>query len=237
MPHVFVNRPRLHDLVGDDPTRRSQFRWETINAVVYVLGGVLFIVGSVLFFPALEGRSDLGAWMFIVGSLMYLLVTGHDTAEVARYRSALAQEPTVWDRLETWAALSYVVGTVLFTIGSVLFLSAIDRNDAGAWCFVTGSLLFVLGATINVLQIVQSVDMQILQLSNLTALTFVSGSLLFTVASIPYLFDLRDAADERTIDGFLAGQYTIGSVLFLLGGLINYRRAYRVVARQLAASP
>lgn len=33
MPHLFVNRPRLHDLVGDDPDLKKHFRWETINAI------------------------------------------------------------------------------------------------------------------------------------------------------------------------------------------------------------
>jgi len=53
MPHLFVNRPRLYDVVGKDPSLRDQFRWETINAVVYKLGGIVFIAGSVLFFPSM----------------------------------------------------------------------------------------------------------------------------------------------------------------------------------------
>lgn len=98
--------------------------------------------------------------------------------------------------------------------------------------FVTGSLLFVFGATVNVLQIVQATDRRTLQLMNLTALNFVTGSVLFTVASVPYLFDL-DPADTETIDAFLASQYVIASVLFLVGGVINYRRAYLVARRPI----
>ncbi|MDZ7732647.1 MAG: hypothetical protein U5R31_05575 [Acidimicrobiia bacterium] len=79
------------------------------------------------------------------------------------------------------------------------------------------------------LQIVQAKDLRILQLMNLTALTFVTGSILFTVASIPYLFHLRNATDESIVDSYLAAQYVAGSTLFLLGGLISYRRAYLVV--------
>ena len=52
MPHLFANRPRLHDIVKQTPDLRDQFRWETINAVVCEVGGVIFVVGSILFFPS-----------------------------------------------------------------------------------------------------------------------------------------------------------------------------------------
>jgi hypothetical protein len=234
MPHLFVNRPRLHNLISDSPELRDEFRWETINAVVYKLGGVLFILGSVLFFPGMSAYADLGAWVFIVGSLLYLLVTGHDMAEVIRHIRTRTAAKTVWGEFEFWAAFSYVVGTVLFTIGSVFFLSIVGLFAAGAWCFVLGSLLFVVGATINILQIVLEKDMITLQLLNLTAVTFVTGSVLFTVGSIPYLFHLKDPSDQETIDTFLAWQYLAGSVLFLIGGVFNYWRAYIVMCSQIS---
>lgn len=236
MPHLFVNRARLHDLIGDDANVKSQFRWETINAVSYEVGGVLFIAGSICFFPALEAWADVGAWIFFVGSLLFLLVTGHDMAEVIRHLRLRDQTPTVWTKLEFWAAISYLIGTILFLFGSVFFLSFIDFTIAAAWCFVLGSLLFVVGAMINVLQIVRADDLVTLQLMNLTALTFVVGSVLFTVASIPYLWDIESEADELTIDGFLAWQFLAGSVLFFAGGLFNYRKAYRFVAKSLKAA-
>jgi hypothetical protein len=233
MPHLFVNRPRLHNLISDNPELHDEFRWETINAVVYKLGGVLFILGSVLFFPGMSAYADLGAWVFIVGSLLYLLVTGHDMAEVIRHIRTRTAAKTVWDEFEFWAAFSYVAGTVLFTIGSVFFLSTVGLFAVGAWCFVLGSLLFVVGATINVLQIVLEKDMITLQLLNLTAVTFVTGSVLFAVASIPYLFHLQDPTDREIVNTFLAWQYLAGSVLFLIGGVFNYWRAYIVMRSQI----
>jgi hypothetical protein len=73
-------------------------------------------------------------------------------------------------------------------VGSVFFLSAVGWVTAGAWTFVIGSLLFVLGACVNVRQIVRADSKLTLQLMNLTALTFVVGSVLFAVASISYLW-------------------------------------------------
>ena len=43
MPHLFTNRPRMHDLTASSADLRAQFRWETINAVAYKLGGLVFI--------------------------------------------------------------------------------------------------------------------------------------------------------------------------------------------------
>lgn len=226
MPHMFIDRPRLFVSADRRPSPQDQLRWETVNTAVYLVGGVLFVWGSLLFFPRLEERADRGVWLFFVGSLLFLLVAGHDTTEVVRHRRQQPR-PSIWDRFEAWAAISYLLGSILFAVGSIFFLSVVGRYDAGATFFVVGSLLFVLGATVNVLQIVQAEDRRTLQLMNLTALTYVTGSVLFAVASIPYLFTL-DATDERTIDSFLAAQYVIGSLLFLLGGIINYRRAHIV---------
>lgn len=234
MPHLFVNRPRFHDLVSQSPKLDDQFRWETINAVLYQLGGLIFVAGSILFFPSMEAYADLGAWLFIAGSLVYLVVTGHDLVEVRRHARNRRGSSTIWEKLEAVAAIVYVVATALFTIGSIFILPAVGLYAAGAWCFIIGSLLFLLGATINVLQIVQADDKLTLQLMNLTALTFVTGSLLFTVASIPYLWFVQTPYDRETINAFLAWQYVAGSFLFLLGGIFNYWRAWNVFRQAIA---
>lgn len=235
MPHLFVNRPRLHDLTSGSHELEAQFRWETVNAGLYKLGGLSFIAGSIFFFPEFGAYANIGAWIFFLGSLLYLVVTGHDTAEAVRYRLT-HPGPTLEARLELTAAAAYLLGTILFTVGSILFLSFVDREIAGAWCFVVGSLLFVLGACVNVLQIIKERTLITLQLMNLTAVSFVVGSVLFTVASVPYLWTLHNALDQRTLYGFLAWQYLIGSVLFLLGGVFNYWRAYLVIQREIGAA-
>ena len=235
MPHMFTNRPRLHDLTKGSQDLRSQFRWETINAILYKIGGVLFIIGSIFFFPRFEACADLGAWVFFVGSLVYLVVTVHDLAEV-RHHWRLSKSHDRDTILEYAASASYVWGTVLFTVGSVFFLSSVGWLKAGAWCFVIGSLLFVLGACINVLQIVKSSSIKILQLMNLTAITFVVGAVLFTVASVPYLWTVAAKSDRTTLYAFLAWQYLAGSVLFFLGGVFNYWRAYVVVGDAIGGS-
>ncbi|MEM1315722.1 MAG: YrhK family protein [Pseudomonadota bacterium] len=233
MPHAFVARPRIMDLTRADPEARADFRWETFNAVAYKLGGVLFVAGSVCFFPALSAWSDVGAWIFFAGSILYLVVTGHDLMEARRSAARGGAAAAA----ELWAARTYVAGTLLFLVGSILFLSWVGLEHAGAWCFILGSLLFVAGAVINVLQSFEATDRVQLQMLNLTALSFVVGSVLFAVASVPYLWNVDDPADRAVLHGFLAWQYLIGSMLFLLGGAVNYRRAYLLVREALRAAP
>ncbi len=232
MPHMFTNRPRLHNLTRGREDLKSQFRWEIINAVFYKIGGFLFIIGSICFFPRFEAYADLGAGIFFVGSLIYLVVTVHDLLEV-RHHWWTSDDHSRKKILEYTAAASYVWGTILFTVGSVFFLSAVGWYHAGAWTFVVGSLLFVVGACINVLQIVESRSIVTLQLMNLTAIAFIVGSVLFTLASVPYLWDVKAPSDRTTLYAFLAWQYLIGSVLFFLGGVSNYFRAYFVMRKNI----
>ena len=84
MPHMFTNHPRLHNLTRGRKDLKSQFLWETINAVFYKIGGG--IVGNICFFPKFEAYADLGAWIFFVGSLNYLVVTFHDFLEGKHFR-------------------------------------------------------------------------------------------------------------------------------------------------------
>lgn len=230
MPHLFTNRERLLGLLSEEGDLRGHFVWETVNAVLYKVGGVSFIVGSIFFFPRFGAYEDVGAWIFFAGSLLYFVVTGHDMAEVIRHRKALTLRMRA-ENLEAIAATAYLLGTVLFAIGSIFFLSEVGLFFAGAWLFIFGSALFTLGACVNVVQIVEAHSMLILQLMNLTAITFVVGSVLFLVASVPYLWHVENTADRTTLYAFLAWQYLIGSILFLLGAIFNYWRV-RIVMKQ-----
>ena len=233
MPHLFANRPRYSDLTGRNPDVRDHFRWESLNAVFYQIGGATFVAGSVMFFPRFHAYENVGAWLFFFGSLFYLVVVGHDAVEVQRYWRA-EREHAIARRLEQIASNAYLAGTLLFIAGSLFFLSWWGWAIAGAWCFVIGSLLFVIGASVNILQIFKASTFLTMQLMNLTAVSFVVGSTLFVVASIPYLWTIKSSTDRTTLFAFLAAQYLAGSVLFFVGGAFNYWRANIVMRGELA---
>lgn len=225
MPHLFITRHRLHNLTSAHLQEGNHFRWETINAILYKIGGLLFVIGSVFFFPRYEAYADWGAWIFFFGSLLYLVVTGHDMGEVWNYWRT-KHPHTTGKILEFTAATAYLMGTLLFTVGSIFFLSALGWIIAGAWCFVIGSLLFLIGACVNVIQIVQDYSPMTLRLMILTALSFMVGSVLFLIASIPYLWAGGSTAERYMVFSFVAWEYVVGSLLFLLGGVYHYSRAY-----------
>jgi hypothetical protein len=227
MPHLFVNRQRRHALAAR--TIRAQRLMEGANMGLYLAGGLAFTFGSVFFFPVLARLEYIGVWAFVVGSICYVLVTSHDFLEVRHVRRyARAPDPRRQAVLEHWATRAYLTGAALFAAGSVLFLPGIGRETAGAWCFIVGSLVFVLGAGINVLHIVVASSLLTMQLMNLTAVAFVVGSVLFTAASAPYLWRWGDGADAEHVFALVAGQYVVASLLFVVGGILNGWRALLV---------
>ena len=226
MPHLFTNRPRLYNILIKPTTDYQNFDWESFNALLYIVGGMTFIMGSVFFLPRYDHLSDIGAWIFFGGSLVYLVVTGQDLLEsitYLRYR----KKPTVWDWLEFVVANVYVGGTILFTVGSLLFLSQIDEIIAGGWCFTIGSFFFLVGACLNVNQIVHESSFIKLQLLNATAITFALGSTLFLIASMPYLSEALSIEENWVLFAYVGWEYIFGSILFFVGGIINYYRYYQ----------
>lgn len=225
MPHLFTNRPRQHNLFSDEPAGSVHFTWESVNSVLYLLGGLTFVLGSIFFLPEYDQNPDTGAWIFFGGSLVYLVVTVHDLFEASAYLRS-RKHATFWQRLELFAAVVYVSGTVLFIIGSLFFLSKIDLVIAGSWCFIWGSLLFLVGAFINVIQIIQAGTMFTLQLMNATAICFTIGAVIFLLASVPYLWGHKPSAFQQKLYSYMAWEYIVGSIFFLTGGIFNYYRSY-----------
>jgi predicted membrane channel-forming protein YqfA (hemolysin III family) len=225
MPHLFTSRPRQYSLFNEKALGINKFNTELTNAVLYLVGGVTFIIGSVCFLPQYENLFDIGAWIFFGGSLIYLVVTGQDLWESGKYMSTQTLL-SIWDWLEFTAAIVYVIGTVLFIVGSLFFLSHIDMIVAGSWCFIIGSLLFLIGACVNIIEIAKASSLVKLQLLNITAIAFALGSTLFLVASIPYLWQPIEMQEEWLLFTYVAWEYIVGSILFFVGGIINYYRLY-----------
>jgi hypothetical protein len=226
MPHLFTNRPRKYAIGVHKDKLISHHTWEKINVLAYEIGGILFIAGSVLFLPKYGDYEAEGAWLFIVGSILYLVVTFHDGIELL-----FNKEAALALFVDSMAALTYVVGSIAFIFGSAFFLPSVDKTVAGAWCFIWGSVLFIIGAIMNALQIYEAPSVWSSRYMLLTAVCYIIGSVFFTLASVPYLWTFQNSQDETKIDEYLAIQYIIGSVCFFLGGCINGLRAYLIIKR------
>jgi hypothetical protein len=224
MPHFVTNRPRRFAIFGAAEKLNLQFGWEARNTLVYEAGGVMFIIGSVFFLPVYEEYVAVGSWLFFVASILYIIVSAHDCVEIFYH-------PSNTPFIDAGAAASYLIGAIVFLIGSALFLPTVGKYEAGALCFIVGSLLFVAGAVLNAMQIFQAPSARAARYFLLTAVCYIIGSTMFVVASVPYLFPFESAKDEERIDRWLAQQYIVGSLFFLLGGLINGFRAHHIVTK------
>ncbi|WP_053070630.1 YrhK family protein [Halomonas sp. PR-M31] len=229
MPHLITHRPRVSALSSKNSHSRAHEIWQTVNAFSYKLGGLCFLVGSIFFFPALSQYLAVGDWLFFIGSILYLMVTGHDLLEVIKYWR-YHNTDTFADHIEFVTAWSYVLGSALFIVGSLCFLPSIEAKTPGAWSFIIGSALFVTGGFVNIMQIVEAPSQLYMELFNITVAQFILGSGLFAVASIPYLWQLSDPADSL-VTTLAASLFLFASILFFLGGILIYYR--KLVSKKL----
>ncbi|WP_189573910.1 YrhK family protein [Marinobacter zhanjiangensis] len=221
MAHHITNRRRSYK------SGSTSFFWEGVNASTYIFGALCFVVGSVFFLPTFQKYSAAGAWLFIIGSLIYLAVSLHDFAETLIFYRINRQRGSK-TILEFLTLTGYVIASALFLLGSICFLPSVLKEDWGAWGFIIGSALFAAGATISVTQITEAGTLIGLQLLNAVAICFVIGSILFLVPSIPYLWSVDQSNLTQKLFIYLAGQFIFASVLFLAGGVANFYRAYRM---------
>ncbi|MEO1019569.1 MAG: YrhK family protein [Pseudomonadota bacterium] len=223
MAHLFLSRPRLFHIKKAPHESDEHHRWEIIKTSIYMLGGLVYLIGSVFYFPVFTQYAQMGAWIFVCGSFLYFVAAAHDMLEVMHHHGT----QNGWSLetvLERAAAAVYLAGALLFISSRILFLFGDVFSAPAHYSVIAGSVLFVIGACVNIMQIVQSPSMLTLQLMNFTAVSFVAGSLLFTVASVPYIWHIERGMDQRILYIYLAWQYLIGSALFLIGGVINYWR-------------
>mmetsp|Transcript_92021 Transcript_92021/g.269226 ORF Transcript_92021/g.269226 Transcript_92021/m.269226 type:complete len:268 (-) Transcript_92021:96-899(-) len=144
--------------------------FEACENVLYLAGSVIFVVGTILYWPPeahhrgmdwLVESISLGAYfnlftpefegtlLFILGSLLFVcaaFVNGLDQRTFDSDESRLLGATTTL----------YMGGSLLFVIGSVAFLPDMGCTDQmvtlGAWCFVVGSVLYVIGSIISLIR-------------------------------------------------------------------------------------
>jgi hypothetical protein len=139
------------------------YYWEVvINSFVGATGSLSYLIGCVLFIPALH-HVIVGDVMFVPGSVLIMISqawrvyrTGSSTTinnETAVPEQGYAESGFSVTRLvraDRWlvcADISLGLGATAFLIGSVLFLPRYDTDNAvttdGVYAFIVGSVLFI----------------------------------------------------------------------------------------------
>ncbi len=137
------------EIVSQEYGKSESFWLDFTAESLYILGSVLYILGSIWFLPTV-GRVYPAAWTFIVGSGLFV-------GGAALNACQIFQAKTVWaSRMMNLVAICFVIGSTMFTCGSVPFLfsfeSEQDAEKIGGylgWMFIVGSFFFLVGGIIN----------------------------------------------------------------------------------------
>lgn len=256
MPHLVIERLRaVPEFFGGGPCiaregadqgKRSP-ACALVVEVVDLLGGIIFIVGSLCFFPDEDITIfKAGCELFIAGSILYALVSVYALAEATEKMGAFS--------LEACENSLYVIGSVVFLVGTVLFwpqnvdadaldamfsesfrmrthiavyLNTLNPAFEGSILFIIGCLCFACAAFVNGLNIRHFNDISSQMLSAVTSM-YMCGSLLFVMGSMAFLPDFGCSSKMVALGAWL---YTIGSVFFTIGSGISFVRTYREINR------
>ncbi len=113
--------------------------WRMWHAVNYFIGGGAFLLGSFILFPFANEYLDapeVSAWLYTIGSLTFLLA---DITEWLHYTKSDCPFLT----LSINFFLS-VLGSLLYLVGSFLFIPVLDLAWLGSIMFIIGSAAVLL---------------------------------------------------------------------------------------------
>lgn len=163
----------------------------------YLIGSLLFTVGTLFFFP-LEGLEDfvVGCRFYEVGSVVFALLTGYSELDRWHARRQDSRDVTKRELLEQmlYCAGSFVflVGTFFFdppcvdTLSELLSISKSHIENTAALLFMVGSFMFSLGAYVNALSIFEAPRMFRRHLVIVTS-SYMFGGLLFIAGTMGYV--------------------------------------------------
>lgn len=188
---------------------------DILCALAYFIGSLLYVAGSAMFLPTVN-QARAGAWSFVAGSVLFVL---GGTFNAIKLGNGVKNEAST--RLLRVSYL-YVWGSVAFLVGSVLFLPDIDNSTLGAWLFIIGSGLFLVGMLADLSESYKIKTTKLVWCSLAACLMNVLGSLVFMFASIPYVvLDLASAtAGSDKIFEAVTILFIFGTVCFLSAGAI-----------------
>jgi len=203
--------------------RINAVTWELMSGLFSVFCGSSLTVGSILFLPQYYNDEDVigGEWFFIMANIVRLSLSTRATLKICCYRDTKNVS-------ELLAAVMCMGGASLFITGSALLLFSVHQYDAPAWSFIVGSVFFLIGSLASMSHSWDGTypDLRSSRLASWEAVNFALGSSFYVAASIPYLYEFENPQDEYIIYRFLATMYILGSVLFLVGGLLHTQQGY-----------
>lgn len=197
----------------------------------YLLGSLLFTVGTVYFFP-LEGLEDftLGCRFYEVGSMLFWLLTMYTELDRYHARKNVSGERQVTQR-EILEEFLYCLGSFVFLVGTFLFdppcvaaftkLLNVPKNhvlNCAAVLFMVGSFMFSFGSYVNALSIFEAPKMFRRHLLTVTT-SYMCGGLLFIAGTMGYVEAFEPNDNLKWCSTWL---YMIGCGFYVTGSFMSF---------------
>lgn len=215
LPHLFTARHRTHN-IGQLFIKEIASEWEILVSKVYLFASVLFVCGSVLFLPSMEKFGTLGAKIFVTGVFITFIINIHDVYE-SMHHYFIDKKKSYWSILESISAVIYFSGTLFYLFGNYYFICFTNKAYQAGMMFMIGSILFVVAAIINVMQVTREETIHFLMLMNANAICSIIGGILFTLGSIPYLW----GHFSEKLDAMMGWEFIIASTIYLIGAIFS----------------
>ncbi|KAL7688883.1 putative YrhK domain-containing protein [Plasmopara halstedii] len=207
--------------------------------VVYFLGSLLFLLGSIYFYPEYSvmwsgSAGVFASWCFVIGCIFF---TGAnlDFIQTIRYNHGTPLRQV----LRAFVALTNYMASSIFNLGALYFLPSWypKSPELGCWSFFFGSILFSVSAVAEFFFICMTHEDPRLtgfKIKNafcwdaVAALATLVGAFLFVLGSWYYLPRYINLVDEgiRNMNKAVT-LYVIGSIFFIISSLAISPGAHR----------
>jgi hypothetical protein len=212
--------------------------WRMTHAILYVFGGVTFLLGSICYFPSIANGS-WGGWLFTWGSTAFLFAdlfewwtnnrigccnAGATGAMMTRFNASVTLLPRVraigiCPSMEN--GLNFFMsatGSFLYLLGSIYFIPSLDKIVLGTQIFIVGSAFIFCSQSWKLLRYPNyKEDVAAVHVDAGAGI----GGVFYFIGSILFLPQYCVTDEDTTRAAIL---FTIGGANFLYSGLwIVYR--------------
>ena len=117
----------------------NSVQWRVWHGVNYMLGGLLFVAGSFVYYPSIYPKVDgfvLGGWLFTIGSTNFLIADFTEWMHFKNYSLRTADDEhkkgAIFKDYELGINFFIsMMGSLLYLIGSIMFIPATNMLAEG----------------------------------------------------------------------------------------------------------
>ncbi|RLN21496.1 hypothetical protein BBO99_00004035 [Phytophthora kernoviae] len=206
----------------------------------YFVGAVLFLLGSIYFYPeySIMWNGDAGvfaSWCFVVGCLCFFTGANLDFIQAIRHNHGTQLRQV----LRAFNALCNYMATSIFILGALYFLPTWypKAPELGCWSFFVGCILFCIAAVVEIIFVCMTHEdprVSGFKIKNIfcsvaaMALATFIGALFFILGSWYYLPRYINRVDDGThYMNKAISFYVVGSVFFIISALAMIPDVYR----------